>query len=263
MIGSALFLGIALTSAAIASPPPAPAPEKEDTHVVMETPLGEARSYWPRWRGPSGQGLAFGSGYPDTWSATENVLWKVEVPGRGNSSPIVWGDRLFLTTAREEGRKRSVLCFNLEDGKLLWETAAPETSPEKAHRKNGHASSTPSTDGKRVYAYLGNHGLVAVDFEGEIVWHKKLGSFEAYHGTASSPLLYRDRVIVVQDQQGPGGSFIAAFERNDTLDERIRVLRAEGLGVKAIATRLAEESGRPSRAIYARALSVTRGARLK
>ena len=85
---------------------------------------GEARKYWPQWRGPSGQGLVEGKSYPDTWSDVENVRWKVKVPGKGNSSPIIWKDRLFLTTAYD-GTRRAVLCFNREDGKLLWETAAP------------------------------------------------------------------------------------------------------------------------------------------
>lgn len=180
--------------------------------VRMIEPDGKGSEYWPRWRGPSGQGLVEGDGYVESWSATENVLWKVEVPGEGNSSPIVWGDRIFLTTAHDDGKRRSVLCFRRSDGKQLWETFAPDAAPEFAHPKNGRASSTPTTDGKRVYAYLGNHGLLAVDFEGKVVWHRELGPFMAFHGTASSPLLYEDRVILGQDHGGKGGSFIAAFD---------------------------------------------------
>ena len=93
---------------------------------------GEARQYWPRWRGPSGQGVVEGKGYPDVWSDTENVRWKVVVPGRGNSSPIVWKDRIFLTTATD-GMRRAVLCFRRDDGKLLWEAAAP---PPESDRKS-------------------------------------------------------------------------------------------------------------------------------
>jgi outer membrane protein assembly factor BamB len=183
--------------------------------VEME---GEARKYWPRWRGPSGQGLVEGTGYPDAWSDTQNVLWKVETPGRGNSSPIIWGDRIFLTTARESGvwpvnsQKRSILCLRRQDGKLLWETFAPDGPSERAHSKNGLASATPATDGERVYAYLGNQGLVAVDFNGKIVWHRSLGEEANYHGVAGSPLLYKDRVILFQDQGGPAQSFVAAFD---------------------------------------------------
>jgi outer membrane protein assembly factor BamB len=183
----------------------------EQTPVRMIEAGGEAANYWPGWRGPSGQGLVRGSGYPDTWSATDNVLWKVEVPGRGNSSPIVWRDRIFLTTAQDNGARRAILCFRRNDGKLLWETSAPEAPAEKLYAKNTYASSTPATDGERIYAYFGNAGLLAVDFEGRKVWHRTFGPITLYHGSAGSPLLYKDRVILFQDQRE--GSFIAAFDR--------------------------------------------------
>ena len=98
--------------------------------VSMVGVSSEAAAYWPRWRGPSGQGLAIDSGYPDRWSSTENVLWRATVPGRGHSSPIVWKDRIFLTTARGDGRV-SMLAFNRADGKQLWETLNPDTTPEQ------------------------------------------------------------------------------------------------------------------------------------
>ena len=179
---------------------------------------GEGRKYWPRWRGPSGQGLVEGRGYPEQWSDTENVVWKAPLPGTGNSSPILWGDRIFLTAAREEGVwplykvRRSILCLNRQDGKILWETFAPDAGPEKVNRKNGFASSTPATDGRLVYAYLGNQGLAAVDYQGKQAWHRGLDELSAYHGTACSPLLYRDRLILYQDQRSPARSFLAAFE---------------------------------------------------
>lgn len=174
---------------------------------------GEGRQYWPRWRGPSGQGLAVDSGYPDTWSDRENVLWKVKVPGRGNSSPVIWGDRIFLTTSYDNGGRRSILSFRREGGRQIWEAIAPKGSLERAHAKNGYASGTPATDGERVYAYLGNHGLLAVDFNGKQVWHQDLGPMDPFHGAAGSPLLYRDRVIIYQDHRAPSGSFVAAFEK--------------------------------------------------
>ena len=190
---------------------------REEVSMVEPEGMPEAGRYWPRWRGPSGQGLVRGSRYVDTWSdgdgPSQNVLWKVGTPGRGNSSPVIWGDRLFLTTAHEDGARRSVVCFRRSDGKLLWETPAPEATPEKASRKNGHASGTPSTDGEHVYAYLGNHGLLAVDFDGNVVWHNSFGEMNAYHGTSCSPLLYKDRVIIYQDHRGPGPSFVTALNR--------------------------------------------------
>src|SRR5690606_3775674 len=127
------------------------------------------------------------------------------------SSPIVWADRIFLTTAYEGGQRRSVLCLSRADGKLLWEAFAPAGTPEKSQRKNGHASRTPCTDGERVYAYFGNHGLLCVDFQGKQVWHRPLGTVGTRHGTACSPLLYRDRVILFQDQKVD--SFVAAYDR--------------------------------------------------
>ena len=154
-----------------------------------------------------------GTGYPETWSGTENVQWKVRVPGRGNSSPIVWGDNIFLTTAYDGGKRISVLCFRRSDGELLWEVFAPKATPESPHRKNGHASGTPTTDGVRVYAYLGNHGLVAVDVSGKMAWHRPLAAIPAFHGTAGSPLLYKDSVILYQDHEG-GTSFVAAFDKS-------------------------------------------------
>ncbi len=150
---------------------------------------GAGVKYWPRWRGPADQGDVRGTGYVDSWSPTENVLWKIEVPGRGNSSPIVWGDRIFTNTAFDEGNRRAILCFRRSEGKLLWQADAPEAKPEQAYAKNGHASSTPATDGKLIYSYFGNHGLMAVDFDGKLVWHRSFGEFNSYHGTACSPLI--------------------------------------------------------------------------
>jgi outer membrane protein assembly factor BamB len=201
-----LLMGLLLLPA-LATAETAPAPP------TVEPVEAEGGQWWPRWRGPGGQGEVADAAraYPDRWSATENVLWKVPVPGRGNASPIVWEDRIFLTTA--EGETRAVLAFRRSDGELLWKTAAPLARPEDHHPKNTLASSTPATDGKAVFAYFGNHGLLAVDFAGKVLWHRKLGTFDAYHGTASSPLLYKDRVIVTQDHQGAGGSFIAAFDK--------------------------------------------------
>jgi outer membrane protein assembly factor BamB/rhodanese-related sulfurtransferase len=170
---------------------------------------GEGAKYWPVWRGPSGQGVVPGS-YTDTWSATENVVWKKPVPGRGNSSPIIWGDRIFLTTAYDAGRRLSLIAFRRSDGTEVWETFAPDGRTGRAHNKNGHASATPATDGALVYASFGSRGLAAFDFNGKLVWHKDLGDVDNYHGAAGSPLLYKNRVILYQDFDGQ--SFVAAFD---------------------------------------------------
>ena len=133
-----------------------PATGQDGGGVRMVRPDGEGGRYWPRWRGPSGQGVVEGTGYPDTWSATTNVRWTTSVPGSGNSSPIVWGDRIFLTTSRNGGRRVSILSFRRSDGELLWETDAPDGRAEYVHNKNSPASATVTTDGERVYASFGS-----------------------------------------------------------------------------------------------------------
>ena len=171
-------------------------------------PVDGGAQYWTRWRGPSGQGLVAGTGYVDRWSAKENILWKTPVPGRGNSSPIVWRDRVFLTTAYDAGGRLSVLAFRRGDGARLWETFVPGRAGS-AHQKNGHASPTVATDGERVYASFGSV-IAALDLDGRIVWRQDLGPISNYHGPAGTPLLYKDRLIVYQDQSH--GAFIAAFD---------------------------------------------------
>jgi len=175
---------------------------------------GEGAKYWTRWRGPSGQGQVPGTGYVDTWSPTVNVKWKVPVPGRGHSSPIVWKDHLFLTTADDSGSKISLLAYRRSTGALLWQASVPATHVEHIYAKNSHASATPTTDGQRVYASFGTHGLAAFDFNGKLVWHKKLGDVNNYHGSAGSPVLYKDRLFLYQDHDGSSTlkSFVAAFD---------------------------------------------------
>jgi outer membrane protein assembly factor BamB len=210
--------------------------------VQMLEVEGDAREYWSQWRGPSGQGLVEGTGYPDSWSETENVRWKVEVPGRGHSSPIVWADRIFVTTAYG-GERRTVLCFRRENGELLWEAEAPPPDTvEHLWSKNSYATATPVTDGERVYALFGNAGLIAVDFDGNRLWHYSFGATSNYHGPGGSPLLYKDRVIFYQDQgqtmgrrSAPGsreqqkGSFVAAID-SKTGQLLWETARQEGVG---------------------------------
>jgi outer membrane protein assembly factor BamB len=174
---------------------------------------GVAAKYWPRWRGPSGQGLVPDGPYPDRWSAKENVAWRTTVGGRGNSSPIVWGDRIYLTTAYDGGQRLSIVGFRRADGTQLFETFVPAGDYERGHPKNGHASATPVTDGRRVYASFGSNGLLAVDLDGKLAWHRPVGRLANYHGSAGSPVLYKDRLFIYQDHGGSdaGGSFVAAF----------------------------------------------------
>lgn len=182
--------------------------------VRMVEVTGEGAKFWPRWRGPSGQGFVAPGKYANTWSATTNVKWRVTLPGRGNSSPIVWGDRIYLTTAQQGGARLSLVALNRAEGRLLWETVVPQDAVEHVHQKNGHASATPVTDGRMIYASFGRHGLVAFDLTGNIIWQHKFGAIENYHGPAGSPVLYKDRLFLYQDHRGSSGqrAFVAAFD---------------------------------------------------
>jgi outer membrane protein assembly factor BamB len=210
MISIGRFVFLAAAAALMLLPPLHLDGQQPPPAVQMVGDTGEGAKYWARWRGPSGQGVVSGTGYPDSWSGTENVKWKVPVPGSGNSSPIVWGDRIFLTTGYDNGRRLSVVAFRRTDGMKLWETFAPEGRTSYGHYKNGHASATPATDGQRVYVSFGTRGVLALDMNGKQVWYRDLGPMDAYHGTAGSPLLYKDRLILYQDQSR--NSFIAAFD---------------------------------------------------
>ena len=231
-----IVLGAGLLLTALAS---GPATVLAQTGVRMVPPPNAGERFWPRWRGPSGQGVVEAGGYVDTWSETANVRWRVPVPGSGHSSPIVWGDRIFLTTSRDGGRRLSVLSFRRSDGRLLWETDAPEGRVERHHGKNTPASATATTDGERVYASFGSRGLLAVDFDGNLVWHRDLGRIENYHGPAGSPLLYGDSIIIYQDQgasfgpsginRGAAGAFVVALDA-ETGEIRWRTERSASVG---------------------------------
>ncbi len=176
-------------------------------------PAEGAERQWPRLRGPDGQGTADEATLPLHWSATENVVWKVAIAGRGNSSPVVWNDRIFITSAAADGSWRKLLCYARSDGHLLWEQAAgPASGKEWLYRKNTYASSTPVSDGQRVIAFFANSGLMCVDFDGRLQWHVDLGEFPTMHGAGTSPLLYRNEVICIQ-YQSKGKTLFAAFDK--------------------------------------------------
>lgn len=239
------FFSIALLTLILALPMTAIGQNKKSTGtgaaVSMIVVEGEAAKYWPSWRGPTRQGLVADGDYPDTWSDTKNVLWKIKVPGRGNSSPVIWKDKLFLTTAYDLGKTRSVLCFSRTDGKQLWETFTPAGTVEVAKDKNGFASGTPATDGERVYAYFGNFGLLCLDMDGKKLWHKSFGDMDAYHGTSCSPLLYKDMVIIFQDHRSKSGSFVVAYDKV-TGKEIWKTPRSETVGWgSAIAIRVGDQ----------------------
>jgi outer membrane protein assembly factor BamB len=178
---------------------------------------------WAQWRGPTGQGVSDDTRVPLEWSETKNVVWKTKLPGAGNSSPIVWGDRVFLTAAK--GDARVVFCVRTTDGKILWKkTAVPDAPEEKSHAWNGHASPSCATDGKHVWAFFGTPGLFCYDIDGAFVWKKAFGEIasKAGWGTGASPFLYEDTVIMNLDNDGGRGAAPAALVALDKLTGKPR-----------------------------------------
>jgi len=211
---AAFALGVSILGTTLLAVPTAPF--LADVAATMIEVEGEGAKYWTRWRGPSGQGIVKSGKYRDTWSPTQGVKWKVPVPGRGHSSPIAWGDRIFLTTAHDEGARVSMIAFNRTTGKQLWETFVPtKQGAEHVYPKNSRASATAVTDGTLVYASFGTHGLIAVDFSGKVAWHNRVGRLANTHGSAGSPILYKDRIFIYQDHQGTEetGAYVGAFDK--------------------------------------------------
>ncbi|HTN00854.1 MAG TPA: PQQ-binding-like beta-propeller repeat protein, partial [Planctomycetaceae bacterium] len=178
-------------------------------------PAPGADEQWAALRGPTQQGHVLHSALPKTW----DTLWKVSLPGRGNSAPVVWGDRIFVTSegpraeSAKESPERFLLAFDRRDGRLLWKYTAPQPKEvETLYWKNTFASSTVATDGERVIAFLGNSGLVCCDIDGKPLWQTDLGLFPTMHGPGTTPVLYGDLVIVVQDQT-KGTSLFAAYDK--------------------------------------------------
>ncbi len=170
---------------------------------------------WPGWRGPDGDGHTKEVNLPVSWSATENVLWKIPVAGSGHSSPIVWEQAVFVTTCYTDTLSRRLLKINRDTGKVLWDREIAVSPIEEMHRDNSPASATPVTDGERVYvAFLVNGELEvsAIDFAGEKVWTKRVGTFEASHGFCSNLVLEGERIFLSGLQDGPD-AFVAALNK--------------------------------------------------
>lgn len=171
---------------------------------------------WPSWRGPRMDGSSAEQGVPWKWSAAENVRWKSAMPGHGYSSPVVFGDRIFILTALLDSEERQLVCVGRKDGKVLWAETVVRAPLERKHELNSHASSTPATDGTNVYAsFLEKDRMVvaAYDFEGKRKWIARPGEFYSMHGFCSSPVLFEDKVVINGDHDGD--SYIVALDRTD------------------------------------------------
>jgi outer membrane protein assembly factor BamB len=204
-------------------------------------------SYWPYWRGPAADGMAVGDA-PLHWSDSQNVKWKTDIPGRGNSSPVIWGDQIFLTTAIKTGASAApeppappaatpeakrgpmmmtsgpqvehrfeVLCLDRKTGKILWQRTAITATPHEGHHPTygSFASNSPVTDGKHVYAFFGSRGLYCYDMKGNLIWQKDFGvqmRMRMAFGEGMAPVLSGDRLFLVFDHEGD--SFIVALDKN-------------------------------------------------
>ncbi|MFP6762848.1 MAG: PQQ-binding-like beta-propeller repeat protein [Planctomycetaceae bacterium] len=154
---------------------------------------------WTRFRGPNGQGISSEKGLPTTWSAAEQVAWKTEIPGKGWSSPIVYQQHVFLTTAMEEGVSCRVICINRKDGTVVWNTEVHRQQQGPMRRQNSYATPTPVTDGRQIYAVFYDGTVVAVDFSGRLVWKNREIKFFSLHGLGASPLLADGQLIMPFD----------------------------------------------------------------
>jgi outer membrane protein assembly factor BamB len=180
---------------------------------------------WPGWRGPRGDGISVEKNLPLTWGEKENIRWKTPIPGKGHSSPIVWGDRIFVTTCLEDKGERVLICLDRRDGSVLWRRTVLTAKLEKKHPLNSFASATPITDGKHVWvAFLAYPDMQAAcyDFEGNKVWMRSPGKLLSIHGFCSSPILHKNLVILNGDQDAK--AYIVALDK-DTGEERWRIDR--------------------------------------
>jgi outer membrane protein assembly factor BamB len=208
----------------------------------------ESQRNWPQWRGPLGTGVAPQAQPPVEWSETKNIRWKVALPGKGHSTPIVWGERIFLTTAIPYGEfvkprfvrpgahdnlamtqahEFAVLAVSRKTGKVLWQQTVHKQVPHEAgHVTASLASASPVTDGERVFAFFGSYGLFCLDLEGKLLWKKQLGEMHTKHGhgEGSSPALHGDTLVITWDHEEQ--SFLVALDKR-TGKQLWRVARAE------------------------------------
>jgi outer membrane protein assembly factor BamB len=211
--------------------------------VAVSAGLAGAQTNWPQWRGNNGSGISSETSLPTEWNETRNIRWKTPIPGRGHSSPIVFGSRIFLTTSIEgpvvpgaqavrhihKGQEYlhpdsvgadhsytlKLLCLSLDSGKVLWDKTVYEgTVYDNRHRKNTYASATPATDGQFIYLSFEAEGIYCYDFDGKRIWKASVGRIaKGGMGPGTSPVLFENLVILQCDQENGEGSFIAALDK--------------------------------------------------
>lgn len=171
---------------------------------------------WPAWRGPSANGISSETNLPINWSPEENVRWKIALPGPGNSTPIILGDRIFLTQATNKGTKRSLMCFERSEGKNVWTKSVSFTETEPTHATNPYCSASPVTDGERIVVSHGSAGLYCYDLEGNELWKRDFGPCHHIWGNAASPVIHGELVYL---NFGPGErTFLVAVDKKTGSD---------------------------------------------
>ena len=180
--------------------------------AMLLVPVLAPAENWPEFRGLTGQGHSGERGLPLTWSETENVAWKVPIPGRGWSSPVLIDDQIWLTTAMDDGRSLRAICLNRDTGRIVHNVEVFQlTDPGAVHQKNTHASPTPILEGDRVYLHFGSHGTACITRSGQIVWKTQELKYYHRHGPGGSPVVYGDLLIVSCD--GYDIQFVVALDK--------------------------------------------------
>lgn len=168
---------------------------------------------WPNWRGPSADGVSPEKSLPLKWSRSESVRWRVPLGERGNSTPVISGDRIYLTQPAADRNRRMLMCLDRASGKTLWEKWLEHSAPDRTHSTNPYCSSSPVTDGKRVFAWMGSAGFLACDVNGKELWRRELGTQDHVWGYGSSPIIYKNLVLL---NFGPGDpSFLLAMDASN------------------------------------------------
>ncbi|MSR66708.1 MAG: serine/threonine protein kinase [Pedosphaera sp.] len=168
-------------------------------------------AHWPSWRGPAGDGVSLEKNLPAKWSATENVRWKIALPARGNSTPAVWGERVFVTQAMDNEQRRTLMCFDRRDGRLLWQQGVDYAALEKTHPDNPPCSGSPATDGERVIVCHASAGVFCYDFAGKELWRRDLGKLDFEFGPGTSPFIHGDIMFLYR---GPDAkAFLIALDK--------------------------------------------------
>jgi outer membrane protein assembly factor BamB len=159
---------------------------------------------WPQFRGPDGQGHSKESSVPTTWSATDHLAWKTEIPGEAWSSPIVHGNRVFVTTTTDNGESCRIIGLERKTGRIVWNTEVFRQVPRRKETRNSYATPTPATDGRRVYACFGDGSFAAVDFDGKPLWINREHPFYSQHGLGTALVLHDGLLIMSRDASSEG-----------------------------------------------------------